>query len=36
MTIFIQDQDSENAINSLNRQGISVTRLPSTGGFLQK
>ncbi len=36
MTIFIQEQDSESTINALNRLGISVTRLPSTGGFLQR
>jgi uncharacterized protein YaaQ len=34
MTAVIQEQDVENAISALNRLGISLTRLPSTGGFL--
>jgi uncharacterized protein YaaQ len=34
MTAVVQEQDVENAISSLNRLGISLTRLPSTGGFL--
>ena len=36
MTVFIQEQDAENAINTLNKVGLSVTRLPSTGGLLRK
>ncbi len=34
MTAVVQEQDAENAINALSKLGISVTRLPSTGGFL--
>jgi uncharacterized protein YaaQ len=34
MTAVVQEQDVENAIRSLTRLGISLTRLPSTGGFL--
>jgi uncharacterized protein YaaQ len=34
MTAVVQEQDVENAIQSLTRLGISLTRLPSTGGFL--
>lgn len=30
----IQLQDVENAMSSLNKAGLAVTRLPSTGGFL--
>jgi uncharacterized protein YaaQ len=34
MTAVVQEQDAENAMNELIQPGISVTRLPSTGGFL--
>ena len=34
ITAVIQEQDVENAINALTKLGISLTRLPSTGGFL--
>jgi uncharacterized protein YaaQ len=34
LTAVVQEQDVENAISTLNRLGISLTRLPSTGGFL--
>jgi uncharacterized protein YaaQ len=34
MTAVVQEQDVDNAINSLLHLGISVTRLASTGGFL--
>jgi monovalent cation:H+ antiporter, CPA1 family len=36
MTVFVQDQDAENAINTLNRLGLSITHIASTGGFLGK
>lgn len=32
----IQEQDLENAYSTLNKLGFSVTRLPSSGGFLRK
>ena len=35
MTVFLQEQDAENAINSLNKLGLSITRIASTGGFLK-
>jgi uncharacterized protein YaaQ len=35
MTAFLQEQDAENAINALNKQGFSITRLSSTGGLLE-
>ncbi len=34
MTAVVQDQDAENAILALSKMGLSITRLPSTGGFL--
>lgn len=34
ITAVVQEQDVENAMSALTRQGISLTRLPSTGGFL--
>jgi uncharacterized protein YaaQ len=34
MTAVIQEQDIDNAIHALTNLGISLTRLPSTGGFL--
>jgi uncharacterized protein YaaQ len=34
MAAVIQEQDVENATNSLNELGLPVTRLASTGGFL--
>jgi uncharacterized protein YaaQ len=34
ITAVIQEQDVENAISSLNKLGFSITRLPSSGGFL--
>ncbi len=34
MAAVVQDQDAENAIQALTRLGLSITRLPSTGGFL--
>jgi Na+:H+ antiporter len=30
----VQDQDVENASSSLSKEGFSITRLPSSGGFL--
>ena len=36
MTIFVQEQDAENAVQALAKLGISVTRLPSKGGFLKR
>lgn len=35
MATIIQEQDVENAISALTKLGISVTRLPSTGGFFR-
>ena len=34
ITAVVQEQDIDNAINSLDKLGFSITRLPSTGGFL--
>jgi CPA1 family monovalent cation:H+ antiporter len=34
MAAVIQEQDLENAISSLSKLGLSVTNLPSAGGFL--
>ena len=34
MTAVIQDQDFENALSVLTKLGISVTHLPTVGGFL--
>jgi uncharacterized protein YaaQ len=34
MAAVIQEQDIENATNALVKLGLSVTRLPSIGGFL--
>ena len=34
MTAVVQEQDVESAISALTKLGISVTRLPSVGGFL--
>ncbi len=34
MTAVIQEQDAEGAISALTKLGVSVTRLPSIGGFL--
>ncbi len=34
MAVVIQEQDFENASNALTKLGLSVTRLPSVGGFL--
>jgi len=36
MTVFVQEQDAENVVQSLAKLGISVTRLPSKGGFLKR
>jgi uncharacterized protein YaaQ len=36
MTVVVQEQDAENAVNALTKLGISLTRLPSTGGFLDR
>jgi len=36
MTVFVQEQDAENAVQALTKLGISVTRLPSRGGFLRR
>jgi CPA1 family monovalent cation:H+ antiporter len=36
MATVIQEQDLENAINTLSKIGFSVARLPSTGGFLSR
>jgi uncharacterized protein YaaQ len=32
--VVVQEQDVDSAMNALGRIGLSVTRLPSTGGFL--
>ena len=34
ITAVIQEQDAENAISALDKLGFSITRLPSSGGFL--
>ncbi len=34
MVVVVQEQDVEGAIRSLHKLGLSITRLPSTGGFL--
>lgn len=34
MTAVVQELDLENAMSSLTRLGLQVTRLPSVGGFL--
>lgn len=34
MAVVIQEQDLENAISSLTKLGLSITNLPSIGGFL--
>ena len=34
MTAVVQEQDVESAISALTKLGVSVTRLPSIGGFL--
>ena len=34
MTAVVQEQDIESAISALTKLGVSVTRLPSMGGFL--
>ena len=34
ITAVIQEQDLDNALTSLNKLGLVVTRLPSSGGFL--
>jgi len=36
MTVIIQENDAENAVNMLNKMGIVITRLPSIGGLLKK
>ena len=36
MTAFVQEQDAENAVQALTKLGVSVTRLPSRGGFLKR
>lgn len=34
MAVVIQEQDLENAISALTKLGLSITNLPSVGGFL--
>lgn len=34
MTVFLQEQDAENAVNALNKLGLSITRISGKGGFL--
>ncbi|MFC2064994.1 Na+/H+ antiporter [Chloroflexota bacterium] len=36
MAVIIQEQDFENATSGLSNLGFSVSRLPSTGGFLSR
>lgn len=36
MTVIIQDKDSDKVLEALVSLGFSVTRVASTGGFLQK
>jgi len=36
MTVIIQDKDSDKVLEALVGMGFSVTRVASTGGFLQK
>ena len=35
MTVIVQEQDAENAVQSLIKLGFAITRLPSKGGFLR-
>jgi uncharacterized protein YaaQ len=35
MTAIVQQEDTETAVNALNKNGLSVTRLPSLGGLLE-
>lgn len=34
VTAVVQEQDAENALSVLDKLGFSITRLPSSGGFL--
>jgi uncharacterized protein YaaQ len=34
MAVVVQEQDVEGAVRALQKKSLSVTRLPSTGGFL--
>jgi uncharacterized protein YaaQ len=36
MVVIIQDKDSDGVVEALVEQGLSVTRMSSTGGFLRK
>ena len=36
MAVVIQEQDAENAVQTLGNLGFAVTRLPSKGGFLKR
>jgi uncharacterized protein YaaQ len=36
MSIIIQDKDSDRVIEALVEEGLSITRIASTGGFLRK
>ncbi len=36
MAVVIQEEDLENAFGALTKLGFSLTRLPSSGGFLRK
>lgn len=36
MSIIIQDKDSDRVIEALVQEGLTITRMASTGGFLRK
>jgi uncharacterized protein YaaQ len=36
ITAVVQEQDVDSALSALNELGFCVTRLPSTGGFLER
>ncbi len=36
MSIIIQDKDSDRVVEALAQQGLSITRMASTGGFLRQ
>ena len=36
LTVFVHEPDVENVVHAINKLGISLTRLPSQGGFLRQ
>lgn len=36
MSIIIQDKDSDGVVEALVQEGLSITRMASTGGFLRQ